>query len=149
MNKFQRKYTKDNGSFLQRQNELSKVDMYIKENNIIITSSITCHHTRIYYSNGTCQCGGDVSGNVQCSTNPDKVSITSCSCMTFDDKEGLVVGRCLYGCGFYKTSGWSHNEYHPLPTNVSKLNMAMCGRLKRDFVVNIKKVSAPWFTLMI
>ena len=83
----------------------------------------------MYYSNSTCQCGGDVSGNVQCSTNPDKVSITSCSCMIL---EGLVVGRCLYGCGFYKTSDWSHNEYHPLPTTVSKLNNAMCGRLKRD-----------------
>ena len=68
--------------------------------------------------------------------------------MTFDDKEGLVVGRCLYGCGFYKTSDWSHNEYHPLPTTVSKLNNAMCGGTV-DFVVNVKKVSAPWFTLMI
>ena len=99
MDKSQRKYTKDNySSFFQGRNELSKVDIHVNEN---ITSGITCQHTWMYYSNGTCQCGSDVSGSVQCTTNPDKVSIASCSCMTFDDKEGVVFGRCLYGCGLY------------------------------------------------
>ena len=112
-----------------------------KENDLVNTRRInvdkSCEQTWMYYSNGTCHYGGDVHGTVKCSTNPDRVSILKCSCMTYDDKEGVAAAICPYGYGHWnynKTSLiWSYDpDYYVLPNNVSKLNNAMCGQLKRD-----------------
>ena len=54
------------------------------------------------------------------------------------DKQGVVTASCPYGYGsFYwyhsKNISWSYDpDYHILPSNVTKLNNAMCGQLKRD-----------------
>ena len=93
-----------------------------------------CDHTWMYYSNGSCHCGADVRGTIRCSTNPDRVSVLAYICMTYDDKEGVITATCPYGYGdWYGNKISSHDpDYHVLPSNVSKLNNAMCGQLNRD-----------------
>ena len=84
----------------------------------------------------TCQCGNNIYGAVSCNNNPDQVSILRCNCMTYyDEKVGILVGPCPYGCGSFNDSlgpCQSQHVYHPLPMNVSRLNNAMCGWLNRD-----------------
>ena len=89
-----------------------------------------CEHTWIYFANGSCHCGGDVYGTIKCSTNPDKVSVSDCNCITYDEEGGVLVGASPYGCGFAKIL--DRNQQHSLPSNISKLNKAMCGRFNRD-----------------
>ena len=96
-----------------------------------------CDHTWTYLSNGRCQCGGDVRGTVRCSTILDRVSVLACSCMTYDDdKDGVVTATCPYGHGYWyasKNLSWNYDpDYHILPSNITELNNAMCGRLNRD-----------------
>ena len=78
----------------------------------------------------------NIYGAVSCSNNPDQVSILRCNCMTYyDEKVGILVGPCPYGCGSFNDSlgpCQSQHVYHPLPMNVSRLNNAMCGWLNRD-----------------
>ena len=88
--------------------------------------NVTCRHFWMYESNGTCICGNFFKGSVSCSNNG--FAILTCSCMTYDKNAGLIVGCCPYGCGFNN----SIKFYHSLPQNVSKINNAMCGWLKRD-----------------
>ena len=94
------------------------------------TTNDSCQQTWTYYANGACVCGSDIHSTVQCRTDTRKVSIAGCNCMTLDDIDGVVVGKCLYGCGF--TAPEDDVHYHSLPTNISELNGAMCGRLHRD-----------------
>ena len=95
-----------------------------------------CDHTWMYSSDGTCHCGGDVCGTVRCSTFPDRVSVQKCSCMTYSDEDGVVTATCPYGHGYWnssKTLTWNYDpDYHELPSNITKLNNEMCGRLNRD-----------------
>ena len=108
--------------------------LYLKVNvQIIHVQSITrtCQHTWMYDSNGTCQCGKDIHNAVSCDSN--QVSILTCNCMTYNDKEGVLVGACPYGCEFFSDdSSRGEQVYHQLPKNVSKVNDEMCGRLNRD-----------------
>ena len=93
-------------------------------------TSEPCQQTWTFsdYSNGTCHCGSDIHGTVRCNSHPDQIAIAMCTCMTFDDINSIVVGQCPYGC----RNGNKGNKYHSLPTNFSKINKAMCGRLNRD-----------------
>jgi hypothetical protein len=91
-----------------------------------------CEHTWTYFANGSCHCGGEVHGTVKCSTNPDKVSVSNCNCMTYDEEGGVLVGPSPYGCGFVKVLDRIQQQHHSLPSNISKLNKAMCGRFNRD-----------------
>ena len=63
-------------------------------------------------------------------------SVRNCGCVTFDnDSCSLLIGVCPYGCGNSGNSGnwvWNRQVYHSLPSNLSKYNYEMCGRLNRD-----------------
>ena len=91
--------------------------------------NVTCRHFWMHKSNGTCKCGDNIKGSISCSNN--SIGIRSCSCMTFDVNAGVLVGSCPYGCGLNNTIG-DVKLYHSLPRNVSRINNAMCGWLKRD-----------------
>ena len=104
--------------------------LYLKVNVQIIPSKTkTCQNTWMYDSNGTCQCGSGHHGAVRCDSNLKQVSILTCYCMTYEEKQGVLVGSCPYGCGF---SNDNSKLYHSLPMNISELNKRMCGRLNRD-----------------
>ena len=75
-----------------------------------------CEHTWVYFANGSCHCGGDIYGTVKCSTNPDKVSVSDCNCITYDEEGGVLVGASPYGCGFTKIL--DRNQQHSLPSNI-------------------------------
>ena len=92
-------------------------------------NNITCKHLWMYESNGTCQCGKDIHGSIFCKSS--SVSILTCSCLTYDESAGVLVGSCPYGCGFTNNS-YGGELYHPLPVDVSRVTDAMCGWLKRD-----------------
>ena len=88
----------------------------------------TCKHVWMYELNGTCHCGKSIHHVISCKN--DSVSILTCSCMTYDEDSGLLVGPCPYGCRFERSS--DQEQYHSLPLAVSRINHAMCGRLNRD-----------------
>ena len=106
--------------------------LYLKVSvQMIPSKNEACQQTWTYDSNGTCQCGSSIHDAVSC--NKNQVSILSCKCMTDDEKDGVLVGSCPYGCGLSNdSSSWKQHVYHPLPMNVSRLNDAMCGQLNRD-----------------
>ena len=110
--------------------------LYVKENGQIISSPKTksCQQTWMYAVNGTCQCGKDIHGVVIYSKSPYQVFILKCNCMTYDDKEGIIVGACPYRCGFSSDrSNPTHlNIYHQLPRDVFTINDVMCAQLNRD-----------------
>ena len=108
-------------------NEVVSNDKTIKrttdKSSLIVIDAKVCDHTWMYYSNGTCHCGGDVRGTIRCNTNPDRVSVLAYICMTYnDDKEGVITAICPYGYGdWYNgsknvTSILSYDsDYHVLP----------------------------------
>ena len=103
------------------------------DKSLLESSDETCDHTWMYFSNGSCHCGGDVHDTVKCSTNPDiKVLVSNCNCITYDEEGGVLVGSSPYGCGFVSLLDKNQPHYHSLPSNLSRLNEAMCGRLNRN-----------------
>ena len=117
-------------------NEVETVNQAINKSSLKGANNKICDHLWRYSSNGTCHCGDDIRGMVRCSTKLDRVSVLECSCMTYDDKDGVVIAICPYGLGYWldsKTLPWNYDpDYHVLPNNITKLNNAMYGRLKRD-----------------
>ena len=104
-----------------------------------VADAEVCDHVWMYYSNGTCRCGADIRGTIRCSTDPVRVSVLAYICMTYeDDKVGVVTATCPYGYGDWYggksvTSISSYDpNYHPIPSNMTELNSAVCGRMKRD-----------------
>ena len=99
--------------------------------------------TWMYERNGTCECGSDVLNMVHCNETLREMSILDCNCLTtFDEDDSgdeggsnststieVVAAPCLYGCSFNTSE--KDTVYHYMPTNVSQLNDAMCGRLNR------------------
>ena len=121
-----------------------------------IADAEACDHTWMYLSNGTCQCGVDVRGTIRCSTDPDRVSVLAYICMTYDDnRESVVTATCPYGYGDwygYGSETLIHDPaYHVVPSNITELNNAMCGRMNRDGLLCSKCQDgySPWFTPMI
>jgi len=94
--------------------------------------------------NNTCTCGNDIEGAVKCDNSTKEVSILPCYCMTYAESTGSVVGTCFYNCAseqFVYTSVL----YHPLPSNVTKLDMCeyfnragqLCGKCKENYTIPI------------
>ena len=48
--------------------------------------------------NGTCKCGDNIDGIVNCSESLPESAVLDCHCMTYDETTGTVVGTCLYNC---------------------------------------------------
>ena len=72
-------------------------------------------HTWMYSSNGTCQCGADIRGMIRCSTDPDRVSVLTYSCMTYDDRETQSVVTAICPFGWYGNKNIpSISSYDPL-----------------------------------
>ena len=71
-------------------------------------------------ANGTCRCGSDIDGAVSCNDSTKEVGILKYHCMTYNESTGPVVGAC-----FYNSHTLEAALYHPLPSNVTKLDM--CG----------------------
>ena len=76
--------------------------------------------------NGTCKCGDNIDGIVNCSESLPESAVLDCHCMTYDETMGTVVGTCLYNCVKKRD-----NRYHRVPKTVEELNDAMCGHLNR------------------
>ena len=111
----------------------------IDKSSIKVNDAEVCDHTWMYSSNGTCQCGTDIHGTIRCSTDPDRVSVLSYICITYDDnRESVVTAICPYGYGdrygnknIPSISSYDP-DYHVVPSNISELNNAMCGQMNRD-----------------
>ena len=63
----------------------------IDKSSIKVNNAEVCDHTWMYSSNGTCWCGADIRGMIRCSTDPDRVSVLTYSCMTYDDIERVLL----------------------------------------------------------
>ena len=83
-----------------------------------------CPTWRYRERNGSCQCGDYLHG--ACICDSDRVYLTVCYCMTYnEDTHDTVAGLCYYSC---------FNKFfrYLLPQNVSELNEMMCGDVNRD-----------------
>ena len=79
--------------------------------------------------NGTCRCGDNVHGIVECNDSTNKTFIRSCHCMTYNKSTGPVVGACFYNL---LRPTRTHTLYALVPSNTAKLNNFMCGHLNRE-----------------
>ena len=86
--------------------------------------------TKTNTSDEACQCGEIVHAAVKCDSTQQQAYILDCYCMTYDETDGAVVGKCFYRCAA------SHSKvdtiYHLLPKDPSHLNEEQCGYLNRD-----------------
>ena len=81
-------------------------------------------------SNGTCKCGKDIHGIVECNETLQESAILGCYCMTYSESTGIVVvGACFYNC---MRRILKNTVYNPLPKTVEELNDAMCGNFSRS-----------------
>lgn len=78
------------------------------------------------FNNATnrCECGSELGGVVHCDQRWGLVYIIDCYCMTHDNQLGIIVGGCSTNC----VSSASIGSYTLLPSNISQLNEAMCGK---------------------
>jgi len=106
------------------------------------SSSISCDGNNASYSlSGTpcppwstcdaeqhsCVCHN--SGGILCGATETLVAV--CHCLTYSqDSEEFLLGPCFYNCGSFGTS-IPGSYYYSISNNLSSINSAMCGRLKR------------------
>jgi len=95
--------------------------------------------------NNTCTCGNDIEGAVKCDNSTKEVSLLPCYCMTYAESTGPVVGTCFYNCVRRKQFDYTSILYHPVPSNVTKLDMCeyfnragqLCGKCKENYTIPI------------
>ena len=95
--------------------------------------------------NNTCQCGNDIGGAVKCDNSTKEVSILPCYCMTNAESTGPVVGTCFYNCVRRKQFDYMGVLYHPLPSQITELDMCgyfnragqLCGKCKKNYTIPI------------
>ena len=94
----------------------------------------TCNRAWTYADSdsGYCKCGDEIHYLILCNNVSDHISILTCSCMTYDPKDGVVIGYCPYGCNVGGGHLYEAKTYTALPSNKSEINNAMCGRLNRE-----------------
>jgi len=98
-------------------------------------------------TNGTCTCGNDIGGAVRCNNSTKKVAILQWYCMTYNESTGPIVGACLYNCIH---PAMEDILYHPLPSNVTELNMRgyfnragqLCGNCKENYRIPVNSYDA-------
>ena len=95
--------------------------------------------------NNTCTCGNDIKGAVKCDNSTKEVSILPCYCMTYAESTGPVVGTCFYNCVRRKQFDYIGVLYHPLPSQITELDMCgyfnragqLCGKCKKNYTIPI------------
>ena len=82
---------------------------------------------------GTCKCGDDLSGTIECNERGKTVSIKSCYCMTLDESTFQpVVSNCLYTCYTVYNDIRESRPFHWVGTNTTaNLNNVTCGHYNR------------------
>lgn len=95
---------------------------------ILSPNSVECP-TWFAFNNSTkqCECGNELGGVVHCDQGRELVYIIDCYCMTYDNQLGIIVGSCSTNC-IVSPSNTSFGSYTLLPSNISQLNEAMCGK---------------------
>ena len=77
-----------------------------------------------------CQCGKNISTAVKCDSIQQQADDLDCYCMTYDETDGAVVGKCFYRCASKIDN--QDTIYQLLPKDPSHLNENQCGDLNRD-----------------
>ena len=101
-------------------------------------SDKVCQNTNMWFvqgRNGSCHCGSDLDGFVQCDSETKEVAVLDCHCLTIPNgyTEGStnvpVVGNCIFNCFNNSISGPSH-LHRAAPSNCKDLNRqgTLCGR---------------------
>ena len=93
-------------------------------------------------ANLTCRCGNDIHGAVSCNESTKQVAILDCYCMTYNESTGPVVGICIYNCIHHTLKD---SLYHPLPSNITELNMCryfnrtgqLCGNCEKNYSIPV------------
>jgi len=79
-----------------------------------------------------CMCGNDLGRVVICNSSLQESFILNPYCVTHDKYLGTVTGLCIYNQWYIAGRVHSSLHYHlPQSINISELNDAMCGHLKR------------------
>lgn len=104
---------------------------------LLLLVGVDCYQCNSWYSNrtGSCKCGSDFSGRLQCHDWNQSVDISAGFCITYVAKRqhirlnetGLVVGDCAYGF----VSNMLNRKFSHVPKNVSDINHTQCDPYKR------------------
>ena len=101
--------------------------------NDLKSSDEVCPDTNVWFvqgKNGSCHCGSDLDGVVQCDSETKEVAVLDCYCLTNDYTKNVpVVGSCLFNCGNVSKVG-SDQIYQAAPSNCNDWNRegTLCGR---------------------
>ena len=72
--------------------------------------------------NGSCECGGELGGQIKCNKSSQRVSIAVNYCMTYDNiSQELLTGYCNYPYRTRKCHKKDSLVYISLPSNITKL----------------------------
>ena len=83
-------------------------------------------------SSGSCSCGKDLAGIVECVSSPAQVSVLYCYCMTFNNMVGdFTVAQCPYNCYFAMSAKCTEKNAVEYTNISSSNNVKLCSRLHR------------------
>ena len=116
------------------QKDILKVKRPMQEHDF--NSDNVCPNTNTWFvqeRNGSCHCGSDLDGVVQCDSETKEVEVLDCHCLTNDYTEGNtnvpVAGSCIFNCNNISKFD-SGQIYHAAPSNCKDMNRkgTLCGR---------------------
>ena len=100
----------------------SWIFLVIEANDTMLTASKDIKIWSRCDTNGSCVCGNNDFGEVNC--HDDTLDIKTCYCMYYDEvMEKTVIGNCMQTC-FYRSTSYSIKRYSM--ENASLVNTAMC-----------------------
>ena len=81
--------------------------------------------------NSTCECGNNLSGQVECNMTTRHIYLYYCYCMTYDSASGnTFAGYCTYSTYTYVGQSQIY-----LPMDGRKIDIRMCARWKRTGIL--------------
>ena len=89
--------------------------------------NLLCDSPWQYCDNGSCHYGNQAPHAILQYNTDGNLSILSCYCMTYSEKEGVTeLGNCVYNCGNPHHDISQVDQYYSLPKKLTELNHYVC-----------------------
>ena len=97
-----------------------------------------CPHLWFVWDNGSCHCGNDLHGVIQCDPDTKEVDVLDCNCLTIEyTSHGAfpIAGGCIFNCVNYTYT--FDKVYHSAPSDCASLNRqgTLCGQCLDGYTV--------------
>ena len=101
-----------------------------------------CPHLWFVWDNGSCHCGNDLHGVIQCDPDTKEVEVLDCNCLTIEYMSHGVIpiaGACIFNCVNYTYTFERGGDkvYHSAPSDCASLNRqgTLCGQCLDGYTV--------------